>query len=113
MDFNTQVCTTLEQSERLLAMGVKPETADCLLMKSDDNILVYGYPYKDFMMEDEEIFETYSQVVTPAWSLQRLLAMINRPTISLMLCNITYDKIIARLEAEIKEWDLIYKNLNK
>ena len=27
--FNTQVCTTREQSERLLAMGLKKETADC------------------------------------------------------------------------------------
>lgn len=26
--FNTQVCTTREQSERLLALGLKKETAD-------------------------------------------------------------------------------------
>lgn len=26
--FNTQICTTREQSERLLAMGLNPETAD-------------------------------------------------------------------------------------
>ena len=29
MEFNTQVCTTREQSERLLALGLKEETADC------------------------------------------------------------------------------------
>lgn len=99
MEFNTQFCTTIEQSERLLAMGVNPETADCLLMKADGNILVYGYPYKDFMVED--IAESYSQVVIPAWSLHRLMAMINRSTISMMLCNITYDKIIAFIKEEI------------
>nr|DAE17985.1 MAG TPA: hypothetical protein [Siphoviridae sp. ctr8v12] len=28
MNFNTKIATTREQSERLLALGVKPETAD-------------------------------------------------------------------------------------
>ena len=27
-NFNSQICTTREQSERLLALGLKPETAD-------------------------------------------------------------------------------------
>ena len=27
-NFNSQVCTSREQSERLLALGLKPETAD-------------------------------------------------------------------------------------
>ena len=29
MKFNSQICTTREQSERLLALGLKKETADC------------------------------------------------------------------------------------
>lgn len=29
MGFNSQICTTKEQSERLLALGLKKETADC------------------------------------------------------------------------------------
>ncbi len=29
MKFNSQICTTREQSERLLALGLKRETADC------------------------------------------------------------------------------------
>ena len=28
MNFISQICTTREQSERLLALGLKPETAD-------------------------------------------------------------------------------------
>lgn len=31
MEFNTQVCTTKEQSERLIALGLKKETADMWL----------------------------------------------------------------------------------
>ena len=29
MRFKSQICTTREQSERLLALGLKKETADC------------------------------------------------------------------------------------
>lgn len=32
MEFNSQICTTKEQSERLLALGLKKETADCVIM---------------------------------------------------------------------------------
>ena len=28
MEFNSQICTTIEQSKRLLELGLKPETAD-------------------------------------------------------------------------------------
>ena len=31
MNFESQICTTKEQSERLLALGLKKETADCFL----------------------------------------------------------------------------------
>ena len=44
--FNSQICTTREQSERLLALGLKKETAD---------IHLYGIP---------------------AWTLHRLIQMI-------------------------------------
>jgi hypothetical protein len=29
MEFKSQICTTKEQSEKLLALGLKKETADC------------------------------------------------------------------------------------
>ena len=31
MEFTSQVCTTKEQSERLLALGLKKETTDCVI----------------------------------------------------------------------------------
>lgn len=36
-NFNSQVCTDRNQSERLLALGLKKETADCTLIPSCDN----------------------------------------------------------------------------
>lgn len=30
LKFNSQVCTTIKQSQHLLNLGLKPETADCM-----------------------------------------------------------------------------------
>lgn len=32
-EFNSQICTTIEQSKRLLDLGLKPETADMVIIK--------------------------------------------------------------------------------
>ena len=67
-DFKSQICTDRFQSERLLALGLKKETADCGIYYSelmgDDRIFVYvGNGY-----EADEI---------PAWSLHRLMEMVD------------------------------------
>ena len=66
-NFNSQICTTKEQSERLLALGLKKETADMYLCPSIDGIIyqVVQLPESSFA-EDE----------TPAWSLGRLIEML-------------------------------------
>ena len=63
MEFKSQICTTKEQSDRLLELGLKPETADCCL---DDVIDGIYSP-----MSVKKIFE--SQI--PAWSLHRLIEL--------------------------------------
>ena len=69
MKFNSQICTTREQSERLLALGLKKETADMVLVPSSrhdgsDVIRVR----KSYLMEEDAI---------PAWSLHRLIEIIH------------------------------------
>ena len=68
MNFKTPISTTREQSERLLALGVKPETADMCynLYFEDAPIEINNYGtclYKD-------------RCFIPSWSLSRLLEMI-------------------------------------
>ena len=58
LKFNSQVCTTKIQSQRLLELGLKPETADMYIF---DNEVYIGKPNIDDI---------------PAWSLHRLLEMI-------------------------------------
>ena len=62
-NFKSQICTTREQSERLLALGLKKETAD---MSIGHTGLLYPYLHSD---EEDRNF-------IPAWSLHRLIEMI-------------------------------------
>lgn len=71
MEFNTQICTTREQSERLLAMGLKPETSDMVHYKSA-SMKEWGVLACSFTEE----CSWYPRVYFPAWSLHRLLYMM-------------------------------------
>lgn len=127
MEFNTQICTTREQSKRLLAMGLNPETADMHWHYTNSRseslkwrLEPYGLTTRENFfgkidrlailqrkrtdgtpMTGDEVFEEIWGKDIPAWSLHRLLAMIYRPTMACMLCRISYDNIIEQLEADI------------
>lgn len=63
-NFNSQICTTREQSERLLALGLKKETADMYWTKPfNEWIAIVG----DGNADEDNV---------PAWSLHRLIEMI-------------------------------------
>lgn len=65
MKFNSQACTTVEQSQRLLSLGLKKETADlCYLWRwESDSHFLYANSWKDIHSSKSDI---------PAWSLGRL-----------------------------------------
>jgi hypothetical protein len=62
--FNSQICTTREQSERLLSLGLKTETADCC----------YYYYDGEYLIAFAEDAKYPSDI--PAWSLHRLIEMV-------------------------------------
>lgn len=74
MKFNSQICTSRSQSERLLALGLKTGTAD--MTNNITHKIVYAFPFiasirvlstnKGFRYTD----------ITPAWSLHRLIEMM-------------------------------------
>lgn len=80
LKFNSQVCTTKEQSQRLLELGLKPEIADCqyaaLVIDWKGNPIsnpkwrFYDHN-KGFIVQNFEQMECI-----PAWSLHRLFEMI-------------------------------------
>ena len=65
MKFNSQICTSREQSERLLALGLKKETADIEICCLDGEIR---------FIEEEDYQDT--SITIPAWSLHRLIEMM-------------------------------------
>ena len=68
-NFKSQICTDKIQSEHLLSLGLKKETADCALLPLTDKITsVLVKP------STNDIKNTI-----PAWSLGRLLEMLPSP----------------------------------
>lgn len=70
-NFNSQVCTDKNQSERLLELGLKPETADCTLIPSCDNDGTYIPKIGNLYLELRD-------GAIPAWSLGRLIKLMPR-----------------------------------
>lgn len=98
LKFNSQICTTKEQSQRLLDLGLKHETADMRLI-----------PYTKFAvpMQYNDGFFFNDEDYTPAWSLHRLLEMYVERYIS---CNVnlkelTFDWLIDEIGIHITEND--------
>lgn len=72
MKFNSQICTTKEQSERLLALGLKKETADmCWVM-----LTLHGTPVTYPAQESWLDYSIINDNHFPSWSLHRLIEMM-------------------------------------
>lgn len=65
-DFKSQICTSREQSEKLLALGLKKDTADC----SHRNNSLDGKPYTTALFVGKHSSDI------PAWSLDRLRELL-------------------------------------
>lgn len=93
MEFTSQICTTKEQSERLLALGLKKETADMGIVKSTNEIYV-GCP-TDYSFENG--------LHIPAWSLHRLIEIYDKTCIFWTESwDNPYDAMIGRIANKIK-----------
>ena len=74
-NFKSSICTSREQSERLLALGLKKETADmCSVIdhvsdggKWEEVDTIFSFTPDDW---------NFRESVTPRWSLHRLLSML-------------------------------------
>lgn len=97
LKFNSQICTTKEQSQRLLDLGLKPETADMCWF--NDMQKPFCAPYKCFVDRAQDM----KWVIYPAWSLHRLLCMLdydNADTFNIMP-NLAYKDVIATISLRI------------
>ena len=106
MEFNSQICTTREQSERLLSLGLKKETADmtwcyshtmkgvpqydCKAESTWDSETISRYvnhcerldyfshwKHRDgTQMTGKEVYSELTKKDIPAWSLHRLIELV-------------------------------------
>ncbi len=122
LKFNSQVCTTKEQSERLLDLGLKKETADCMysvMTKSYNGryILEEDRQYNLILFRQEEVqsvgFSHYEHI--PAWSLHRLIELYKDvEDISLWsLEYVNYNRLIQCISLAIKDGTFNKEYLNK
>ena len=76
-NFNSQVCTDKVQSERLLALGLKKETADMKYPCTSEyygGILTEGTSSLPIIIDTED--DDITEYDIPAWSLHRLLSLL-------------------------------------
>ena len=98
MKFNSQICTTREQSERLLALGLKKETADMALILNECDKTYFARP-RDYVCAE-------ASTSIPAWSLHRLWELDRIHDITLDSEDeiaILYDEVINNIEVQIKQ----------
>lgn len=96
MEFNSQICTSRSQSERLLALGLKKETADCVIMY-----------YDGWHIGEAEHFDFDKDPVAPAWSLHRLIEIYDKTCIFWTdSFDNPYEAMISRIADKIKGGEL-------
>lgn len=82
-NFESQICTSRFQSERLLTLGLKKKTADMTIhIKGDGGWYVTAEPFyewEDDMNTLPSLEET--EQILPAWSLGRLIKLMPRTAI--------------------------------
>ena len=95
-NFKSQTCTTLLQSERLLSLGLKKETADMRWERISEKYAYYPSTKTPYVSSD-----------IPAWSLHRLIEMrlAHDSFVVFQLSNTedAFEKVISHIEHAIKE----------
>ena len=104
-NFKSAICTSRSQSERLLALGLKKETADCYWFYCD-----IAKEWKCTILSSTQVFKDYPTKVIPAWSLHRLIEMMPMSLVEDKVyheywdLNVTPIAVIYRNQDEPSEW---------
>ena len=101
LKFNSQICTSVEQSKHLLELGLKPETADMCFFRSTDEDL--ENPYTRIVVDDYMLNALEDDENIPAWSLHRLIELMDVYEVMLEWKFGIYECVISMLEERIKD----------
>lgn len=92
-NFNSQICTSRSQSEHLLALGVKPETADMSSDGWNDPVVSWGMEWSKEIIESGRL---------PAWSLHRLMILAEMKGSAFLDLDAAYETTISVIAAKIR-----------
>ena len=88
-NFKSQICTSREQSERLFALGLKIETADCYHWQETDRygdgnrkwhceiLSEYNKDHNEYLYNVYGVDGSDEGFFIPAWSLHRLILLLD------------------------------------
>ena len=97
-NFTSQICTTEEQSKRLLDLGLRKETADMAhIAFGGGGMMIRPYEWLPTTEVDMENF-------IPAWSLNRLIEILDVWCLELNFneFNNVYEQVISYFEERVK-----------
>lgn len=98
MKFNSSVCTSIEQSQRLLELGLKPETADMYYFRLSENDCCLKVD-----VDNDPLKYNMDRTYIPAWSLHRLIEISDSPLIEFNVLSYNpYEEIISLISECIK-----------
>lgn len=75
-NFKLNPCTDIEQSKRLLELGIRKETADCGHFYGRDEHCEYSYWSTEILDGDWKSYWDVTDEDMPAWSMGRLIEII-------------------------------------
>ena len=110
MEFKSQICTTVEQSKRLLELGLKKDTADMAYIyrieivdercKETEPDIYNPIPMESIKKDDS--FITWRKYI-PAWSLHRLIELLGgNISIDDFAIEWAYDTVIDHIAFDIR-----------
>ena len=96
MEFKSKICTSIEESKRLLELGLKKETADMWHYKDG-----YGWRCSPYIEIWDE--KAYLEFGTPAWSLHRLMEILPfEPCLKDFNTEFQYDAMLIHISNAIE-----------
>ena len=120
MEFKSQVCTNIDQSERLVSLGLKHETADMMLVRDFCYLTNEPYRVTNWFPQIISVHDNFQEFVDsmtttikgiskqfvndgykPAWSLDRLLELTSSNSIHNFTEVNRYDEVIALIQSYI------------
>lgn len=98
-NFNSAVCTSIEQSRKLLSLGLKKETADMVYFFSQS----LAQDWTIVPLADGETAKHIQGLEVPAWSLHRLFQIYTNGVISSSwnMAKFNWDDLIDCIEDSI------------